>query len=384
MSDSASVLVLGVHSFAAPHCRTGIQHIAAGLAEAGMEVDYVSVPSSPFDVLGAERRQRLQRVFGSLGGRPAVSPGDRLREYAFASPVPLHRLFVPGRAVLRAATALSRSWFRRRTYDVCIHDVGPCMAYLPLVRAGRHVLRLNDPPRGFSDLPPVLADMLEERLAGGFYDQVWAVSKPLVRYARGFAPDVQVRLLPNGFEARLFAEVREPDRAAARGRAVYLGGNVPWLDVDLVLEAARLLPQWEFHFVGGGFGRIRGPGNVRFLPPVPHSEIEGCLRAYEVGLLPYRETDGRMAYVHRPLKFYEYYAAGLGVACADVGGLREGLGEMASFGSGPEEFAAAVGRSVEAAGAVTRAQRREFMAANDWAARLEAIRAALSELGVGC
>lgn len=382
MSELKSALVLGVHSFATPHQKTGIQFIAEGLARRGVAVDYVSVPSSPLDVLGAARRKRLVRVWPRLGRSACLSPESGLREFAFVSPVPVHGALVRGEAMLGAVRALAPGWLRRTRYDLCIHDVGPCMAYLPLVRARWLVLRLNDFPHGFGEMPAPLVAALERRLGNGGYDQVWAVSQPLVSYACSLAPADSVRLVPNGFDATRF-DTRGLTGGDGGNKAVYLGNNAPWLDVALVKAAARLVLEWEFHFVGQGHGGPRAEGNVRFLPAVPHREVARCLRGYSVGLLPYRNLNGRMDYVHRPLKFYEYFAAGLGVAVSDVGGLRDGIGPFACYGNTPESFARAVVESLGAAEAVGAAQRRAFLGENDWSSRMDQCMGLLRTLSSG-
>lgn len=365
--------VLGVHSFCDPHYRTGIQHMAGGFAERGALVDYVAAPSSPFDLVGRARRRRLRRVWGSMGLRPVAAPQPGLREYSFPAVIPVHGLFVRGRAMLGLVEATVPRWFRNKPYDVLIHDVGPGMVYASLVRARLRVLRLNDFPRGFGDMPTSLVQALERRMADGFYGQIWAVSPPLASLARRMAPGTPVHLVPNGVDAGVFKACPGRRGRTLRRKAVYLGGEVPWLDIDLVMKTARLLPEWEFHFVGGGYEDRRNQGNVKFLGPVAHAEIAEILKQYDVGLLPYKDVAGRMAYVHRPLKFFEYYAAGLGVACAAVGGLGEGLAGMARFGSGARDFARAVAESGAASEAVSECERREFLAANSWEARIDAV-----------
>lgn len=374
------ILVLGVHSFEDASHRTGIQAIASGLADQGLSVDYVTVPSSPLDLFSVVRRGRFGRAW--LRSRPVYPAGSGVsfREYTFRSLAPVHSLFVPGRCAVPALFGWGASLLGRKRYDVCIHDVGPSMVYLPRVLARHTVLRLNDHPGGFASLPGYLQGELEARLGRGGYDQVWAVSAPLAEYAAGFTQEERVHVVPNGLDGvRL-----DSGPAALAGdrerRCVYLGSRVPWLDVELVLAAAELLPGWEFHFVGGGYDRCRSQGNVSFLPPVAHVGAGALLQEYAVGLLPYRDVAGRMEYVHRPLKFYEYYAAGLGVAAADVGGLRDGLGGMASYGTTAESFARAIVESVGVAQDVDAGDRRAFLQGNTWTARVRECLGLLAEL----
>ncbi|MCJ2165000.1 MULTISPECIES: glycosyltransferase [unclassified Pseudodesulfovibrio] len=371
MTGISNAIVLGVHSFATPHYKTGIQFIAEGLARRGVSVDYVSVPSSPFDVFGKERRRRMGRVWGRMGRSPVLHPEKRLYEFAFPALFPVHRLFVPGSFMLGAVSGSASGWFASRRYDLCVHDVGPTMVYMPLVQAQRHILRLNDAPRGMDDLPGSLVRDLEHRLGQGFYDRVWAVSEPLAAHAQRLAPDTPVDCIPNGFDAELFGCPADRTGRKPGTRAVYLGNRTAWLDVQLLRQAAALLPDWEFNCVGAGFAGESDRDNLRFLPPVSHTEVPELLAGYDVGLLPYRDDAAHMACVRRPLKFYEYVAAGLGVACADVGGLRKGLEGWALFGTTPEEFAGAVVGSEQAIRAVPPERRAAFLKDNAWNVRLD-------------
>lgn len=375
-----SAIVLGVHSFAVSHSRTGIQHMAMGLAERGVSVDYLSVPASPFDLIGQARRQRLIRYLRHAGNSPNMCPASGLHEFTFFSMIPIHSLFVPHQFMLHGVHGLAPRWLQKKEYGLCLHDVGPTMAYLPKIKSEKTVLRLNDGPRAFATLPVCLVKALEKRISEGWYDEIWAVSTPLVEHVNEklHSPS-RVRLIPNGGPDQS-SGIAGPAALHVK-RAVCLGSYSDWLDPTLVLKAAALLPDWEFHFVGAGYERFADSDNVRFLAPVDYADVPRLLRNYSVGLLPYKDDSQHMRYVHRPLKFYEYYACGLGVAAADVGGLREGLGEMASYGRNPEEFAQAVLESVGRAGAVSADERRRFLEQNSWAARMDAMWNALEALG---
>lgn len=364
MTVVKSAVVLGVHSFTDPHFKTGIQYIAEGLAELGVDVEYVSVPSSPFDVFGSERRRRMGRVWNRMGLVPVVNSADKLCEFAFPAPFPAHGAIVKNETMLKAIRLPAAKHFSLSRFDVCIHDVGPTMAYLPLVQADRYVLRLNDGPHGLAGLPAVLVDRLESRLREGLYDHVWAVSEPLAAYARQLVPGTPVACIPNGVDADLFTGT--VSRREGR-KAVYMGSRTAWVDSPLLREVARLLPDWEFHCIGSGYERERGVDNLHFLPPIPHAQVPGVLAEYDVGLLPYRDDGIHMDWVHRPLKYYEYVAAGLGVAATDAGGVRQGLDAWTRFGSGPERFAEAVVSSKP----MPAGEREIFVRDNGWSARIE-------------
>lgn len=376
-------IFLGVHSFQDEFLSTGIQNFAHRFAARGNSVDYVSVPSSLLDLSTRRRMRRFCRVWLHGGGASVPAGRGRLHEYSFRSLLPLHSLLLPSAKLLPLALGDGVKCLSGKRYAVCVHDMGPCAAYAPFVQAKHRVLRLNDYPFGFGSLPRFIAEGVVTRMREGWYDQVWAVSEPLADFAREYVPAYRVQLIPNGVDVEMFDRDGHKRPALDSRRCVYLGGNVPWLDRQLVLDAAGLLPEWDFHFVGDGFERCRPQrGNVSYDAPVSHDRIAGLLEGYAVGLIPYRDVLGRMVYVHRPLKFYEYYAAGLGIAASDVGGLRQGLGGRARFGRTPEEFARAIVESVESAKSVGRSEREGFMASNGWGARMDAALKALSSLCV--
>ena len=56
-------------------------------------------------------------------------------------------------------------------------------------------------------------------------------------------------------------------------------------------------------------------------PSVPGDQVASYVRAFDLGLLPYRLT--QETHHASPLKLYEYLAAGLPVVAADVPGARQ-------------------------------------------------------------
>jgi hypothetical protein len=219
------------------------------------------------------------------------------------------------------------------------------MLYLPWVQANTKVLRLNDWPPGFAhDLHPLVIEQMEVGLVEASFDDVWAVSRPLAAYASTLNSRNNVIFLPNGVEDTFLkpriAMPKEPNSA------VYLGSLGAWFDIALLKQTAVLLPNWRFDLYGSGSQALTNlPPNLKGHGSVARAEVPDLLRRYEVGLIPFADTDQRMDYVERPLKFYEYIAADLGVASTDHGALRSGMGDLAAYGSTPPDFAKAIVQS---------------------------------------
>jgi glycosyltransferase involved in cell wall biosynthesis len=373
-------IVLGIHSFLDRGIRVGSQHIAAGLAESGWRVDYVSVPSSPADFFRPARRGRFQRVWHGRQDQLGIEIKPGLNEYAFRVPYPARMPFLYTGKGMEGFSCLAPAWLRHRRYDLCIHDVTVNILFLPMIRADLLVLRLNDPPEGFAhDLPPCLIARFKERLISSSYHEIWAVSGPLADYVGRLNPANRVVTLPNGVEERfgkIGAGILRREKTA-----VYLGALSPWLDLELLARAARLLPDWQFHVYGPDGGPRKGQAaNLHFLPPLKREAVPETLAAYQVGLIPFRDVSGRLAYVERPLKFYEYIGAGLGVASTDIEALRAGMGDLACYGNTPQDFARAVEMAARAGAERPGSFNRRFVAEHSWEKIMQTIRARIDAL----
>ena len=337
-----TAIILGTHSFIDGGTKVGSQYLAEGLAALGWQVFYVSTASSLVDVWGAKRHPRLKRVW--LGGQDvvgvAVAPG--LTEFAFKAALPAHRLFLRWRWQLTAFRWILPAWVRTTEFDVCISDVTPNMVFLPWIKAKHRVLRLNDWPAGFiHDLHPTLIHYMEAGLRQASFDEVWAVSSPLAKYARVLNSNNEIVVMPNGVELALAQPMGQPRREV--NSAIYIGGLTAWLDLPLLQQVAALLPQWKIGVYGPGVEQLQSAApNLHFHAAVARAEVPALLARHEVGLIPFGDVDGRMRFVERPLKFYEYVAAGLGVASTDHGALRAGMGKMAAYGNSPDAFAQAM------------------------------------------
>jgi hypothetical protein len=122
---------------------------------------------------------------------------------------------------------------------------------------------------------------------------------------------------------------------------IYVGSFESWTDVDLMLATASRLPDHSFHLFGNWNRPVPAvrPRNMYLNGPIQHQLIASKMRACSVGLIPSGSGNaGRM--VEKPLKFYEYLAAGLGVAATSFAG--KDLEPFAKLGDSPEELARAV------------------------------------------
>lgn len=366
------ILILATHSFIGVGTKIGIQHLAEGLANRGWYVDYVSVGSSWFDLISKQRRKRLSRVwFGSASSATGIPLKEGLTEYSARLPFPIHRLFIKYRWQLSwVKNCLPRS-LREQRYDVVIYESSPSIVWLEQISAEHRVFRLNDYPAGFStSLPKVVVNEFTRALEKGV-EEVWAVSKPLADWVRSqTSQGVTVELLPNGVAASQVVGTHLSPRCRVDScRAVFVGDlDSPWLDRELLEAVAKHLPSWHFDLFGPGRWKSASkPKNLCIKGPVHANEVAELLGHYDVGLIPYRDVDDRMRFVERPLKFYEYIGAGLGVASTDVGAMKAGMGDLACYGNDAQGFANAILAAREAAAQRPAGFSEQFLKAHSWA-----------------
>ncbi len=145
----------------------------------------------------------------------------------------------------------------------------------------------------------------------------------------------------DGFEPARFA--RMPARDDARRElglppdaplVVYTGGLLAWKGVDVLVEAARALPEAYFAIAGGLEGdvaalraRAGGLSNVRIDGFQAPERVVLYLAAGDVGVVPNRAQPAISARYTSPLKVFEGMAAGLPMVASDLPALREILAQ---------------------------------------------------------
>ncbi len=222
--------------------------------------------------------------------------------------------------------------------------------FLPALHADRTVYDMIDAPLHFAPVPPRLVRHWEGLLREA--DGVSVTSEPLARLARAGgarAPE----LIGNGVEVSRFAAARPArDLPGDPGAPVlgYVGSLHSWFDLSLVQSLARALPRARVVLVGPAppdtreeLERAQAQSlNLSWLGPRPYDEIPSLVRAFHVGLIPFRRTP--LTEAVNPVKLYEYAAAG--VPCVTTRFTEEvrAWGEAAWVADSEEEFIATVSR----------------------------------------
>jgi len=159
-------------------------------------------------------------------------------------------------------------------------------------------------------------------------DLVFVTSEKLRQRAAQHTSDVH--LFPFGVSFERFDRVRSsddslPDDMRALGRPVvgYLGGLHQWVDQELLADVAARTPEVTFALVGPvqtDVSSLEVRPNIRLLGQRAHADVPRYVKAFDVGIVPYRLTE-YTANVY-PTKLNEYLVMGIPVVATDLPEIR--------------------------------------------------------------
>jgi glycosyltransferase involved in cell wall biosynthesis len=363
-----NICVLGTHSLLGEGPKVGTQHIAETLAKQGHSVTYVTAHASWLALFSSAHRAKYLSTFSPARistSLQEVTPVNFLpvRIAKRLEGTPLNR------AIVRLNTAMERSRGRvleDASFDLCIFSASSTMTLLPKIRARHFVYRVNDLLSAFDGAPKSLLELEHRVLESHPIHEACAVNEQIAERLRASYPRLKVRVIPNGLNLELFDRAL-PDPALEPYRptnVIYVGWFDTWTDIGLIYATARHLPDHTFHLYGAWNRPIPAgrPPNVRIYGPIRHGAIAAKMKGCSVGIIPSGPQNANRL-VEKPLKFFEYLAAGLGVAATSYAG--SGLEPFATIGNDPPSFAAAISR---AKGIPARhgAEIRHALAERDW------------------
>jgi glycosyltransferase involved in cell wall biosynthesis len=242
---------------------------------------------------------------------------------------------------------------------------------LPAFRPERVVYDMIDAPLHFAPVPPRLVPQWEGLLREA--DRVIVTSTPLASLARtGGARDPLV--IGNGVEAARFADAAPallPGDPAAPAVG-YVGSLHSWFDLPLVRSLAGAVPEARVILVGPAPPSMeaelrtaeRAVRNLHWLGPRPYEEVPGLVRAFRVGLIPFRRTP--LTEAVNPVKLYEYAAAGVPCVTTRFTDEVDGWREAARVADDKEAFVNEVRGALRAP--VDPESLRSFARRHDWTA----------------
>lgn len=148
---------------------------------------------------------------------------------------------------------------------------------------------------------------------------VTANAEGTVELARRYGRD-DVVFLPNGCDPERFDPTSIADGALTVG---YVGKIGKRLDLQLIVDSARALPDVSFVFAGpvldAEYKRpMEEQSNITMLGDVHYDDVPALLRRFDIGWVPHRVGEGEVG--GDVIKTYEYRAAGLPVLTTPVSG----------------------------------------------------------------
>lgn len=196
-------------------------------------------------------------------------------------------------------------------------------------------------------------------------------------------PNDKTLLLTHGVDADLFATPHPRPHDLPQGRPVagFYGAIATWIDIDLILAAAKALPDWWIVLLGPLLtdgAALQAAPNVVLLGSKPHASLPGYVQHWDVSLIPFLDTPQISAC--NPLKLREYLAAGTPIVSTRFPALRP-YEQLVHAVSGAADIAAAI-RSARHDQA-RKAERQQSVAGETWASRSAYVEAILNGMNAG-
>ncbi len=162
-----------------------------------------------------------------------------------------------------------------------------------------------------------------------------------------------VHAFPSSIDVRHFAAARsrtvqEPaDQAEIEHpRVGFCGVLDERLDIELLAQTARLLPEVHFVLIGPVVkidpATLPAADNLHYLGSKQYEELPAYMSGWKVGLLPFAKNEATRFI--SPTKTPEYLAAGLPVVSTSIRDVVRGYGEhgLVAIADKPEDFAKAI------------------------------------------
>ena len=197
--------------------------------------------------------------------------------------------------------------------------------------------------------------------------------------AARIAPTGRCVVVPNGIDPAEWSRLQPaPDWFTARPvpRLLYVGSLQSRIDTEQLRRLALAFPSGSLTLVGtiwdpAHFESLRDIPNVMFHPQLPRSAIPGIIGAADVGLIPHLLSRFTAA-ISRPLKLYEYLAAGAPVVAHETAPGLTGLSDRVIAVPPGGDMVPAVRRAL-AFPPQPEAERHAFVQEHSWDRRIEAL-----------
>ena len=240
------------------------------------------------------------------------------------------------------------------------------------VRYGKLIYRMSDDYLQFKGIPSNMKKAEAEIIERA--DTVFVTSRKLYENVRASAGD-KVLYLPNGVDLAHFdiPTPAEPMDIAAipHPRVLYVGTIQEWFDLNLIICAAKSLPEFSFILVGPHMHieRAAAMPNIHILGVRPYAQLPPYLYHCDIGIIPFLKTP--LTDNTNPVKIFEYFASGLPVVSTNMYEVEQ-LHSPALITKTPAEFVDALKQACDYGRG--RAEYVQFGRANSWQKRYARIK----------
>lgn len=378
-----AMLLFGVIDWHFRHQRP--QHIAAGMADRGHRVFYLSPQfvnqSEPGyvaeEITTDSSRQGAARVVQirlHVKGSPLIYEGDLSKSQRDQIRTGISKVLIDF-GVGQSVCMVQHPGWSPFAYDIpnamLLYD---CMDnHHGFAETGPALEQLEQRLLRDADLTVVTSDWLQE------YAQPRARKTAMVRNAceyQHFA-DQDPRDIPKSFVGIT------PDRTVIG----YYGAIAQWFDAELVARVAEHYPDALIVLIGadsdGVFEKLRKYANIMMLGEIPYRELPGYVARMDVCMIPFVLND--LIRATNPVKIYEMLAAGKPVVTTDLPELRvHEIDKLIHRATNDDEFVKLVGLSMsETDNKELVSKRQGYAEGQDWSARSVALDQELAALRAG-
>lgn len=209
----------------------------------------------------------------------------------------------------------------------------------------------------------------EEKRLIQFASLITCSSQNLVNHVKSIAPHKPISLIRNGVHWERFQNVSKiPPQLdiISRPRIGFVGSISYWVNVELIVEAAKQCPKWHFVLIGPVRTFITHLPNVHLLSPVRPEEVHYYIHGFDIGIIPF--YDMPLTRCVNPLKLYEYLACGKPVVATPYGDFGD-VEQWVYFAHNSKEFVDAINKALKEDCPKLQDQRREAARLSSWKER---------------